>query len=720
VLYDLIRALPAAIVVCFAPGWFWARLLRASADLYEQITFSVALSMALVPAALLVPARLLGEGITLPWAAAAPLLVFAAGLATYLRFGPAKAPDAPLAPPPTPPGTLPLSLLVVGLTLGLGVVIGVLPRVPIQPVVTVGLVPELGVVIAIVVLVCFAGLVHVIETRQVSAPPGEQTIEAGTTPLALARRLLLPTVLALALLRGYAGPALHDWPFIRGVDHYSHAVMAQLMMTEGRIEPYLIYPPAFHSVTAAISRLSGLEPLALFPVLAPLLMLLPALALYVLAERLWGWQCGVAAALFSVLLGGTYYYYNDAMYPNFVTSQFLVVLAVAALIALYAAPHPARGTLARVGLLFAVLGSSVVLYHQVASLYLAAILAVVGLVFVPYLLLRDRARGVALFLSLAVLGLLSVIYAWDTYDLGGVVASIFGGSSGSSATGDAVTMAVGTQSPYPLEFLLGTMVSQPAAWLGLLGLFLVAGELLWRRTDRPQTLAYLTLILWALLLFVGSRSPLTGFPQRFGRDLCVPLAVFAALAFVVVLRSLLGSRKETAAVFVASLAVLMACTLVGMRTASSLQIASGPSVQMTITPEISAAGEWLREHNQGGNIMVSPHMNQVPSRMMLAMGGYSALQSFTPYQIEYPRDLPPTGPEPLEDVLWVMRHPDGERTLALLKKHDVDYVVLYKEMPDRVTEDYWKAFEARPDLYRSAFENGDVLIVARRGAAPAG
>jgi hypothetical protein len=146
----------------------------------------------------------------------------------------------------------------------------------------------------------------------------------------------------------------------------------------------------------------------------------------------------------------------------------------------------------------------------------------------------------------------------------------------------------------------------------------------------------------------------------------------------------------------------------------SLKIASGPSVQMTITPEISAAGEWLREHNDGGNVMISPHINQVPSRMMLAMGGYSALQSFEPGQIDNPRDLPPTGPQPLRDVLWVMRHPQGERTDQLLKKHDVRYVVLYKEMPDRPTIDYWKEFKAWPNLYRTAFENEDVLIVTRR------
>jgi hypothetical protein len=114
--------------------------------------------------------------------------------------------------------------------------------------------------------------------------------------------------------------------------------------------------------------------------------------------------------------------------------------------------------------------------------------------------------------------------------------------------------------------------------------------------------------------------------------------------------------------------------------------------------------------------VVSPHANQVPSRMMLAMGGYSALQSFEPWQISTPRDLPPTGPQPPQDVLWVMRHPNDARTGQLLERHDVGYIVLYKNMPDRPTVDYWVAFRTSPAAYRVAFENRDVLIVARREA----
>jgi hypothetical protein len=275
-------------------------------------------------------------------------------------------------------------------------------------------------------------------------------------------------------------------------------------------------------------------------------------------------------------------------------------------------------------------------------------------------------------------------------------------------------MAVGTQDPYPLGFLVGTIIAQPVTWLGLLGAPLVLTELLRRQTSKPRALAYLTLLPWAVLLFLGSRTSLIGFPQRFGRDVGIPIAILAALGFVTILRSL-EARRRPQAVFLASLVVLLAGSLVGFTALQSLRSASAASAQLTTTPQIAAAGEWLEKNNSGGNIIVSPHANQVPSRMMLAMGDYSAVQSFVRYQIANPRDLPPTGPEPPRDVLWVVNHPDDRRTDSILRAYDVRYIVLYKSMPDRPTQDYWKLFEDRPDLYRTTFENTDVLIVARRG-----
>jgi hypothetical protein len=220
---------------------------------------------------------------------------------------------------------------------------------------------------------------------------------SGSRLTSLARALTLPAVLLLALYRGYSGPVLHNWPFIRGVDLYSHAVMTDLILTKGRLGSYLIYPPGLHTMIAVVSRFSGVRPLEIFPVLAPALMVLPALALYVLARKLWGWEYGVVAAFLSIIVGGTYYYFQDAMYPNLVTAQFLLVVALAALIRLYASQSW------RTVVLFALTGSSVVLYHQVSSLYLALLLALVSVIALPYLFLRDRRRALAVFASFALL-----------------------------------------------------------------------------------------------------------------------------------------------------------------------------------------------------------------------------------------------------------------------------------------------------------------------------
>lgn len=726
-LFDLIKVFLVVFLTALVPGYFWSRCLVFSEDRAVRLTSSVALSIALVPVVALGLARLLGGGVTLPVAVVSPLIVLGAGIGVYALFGPAKGSEETLATPPVSPGVLPLVLVVASMALVLVSIFGNLDALwaangclgwSSNFCIESGEAQKF--ILPTTLLLLTSGLVYALGPRRTSdsqvsssrpETSADETIGGSFTAGGLGRRLLLPAVLALVLVRGYLGPIIHDWPYIRGLDHYSHAIMADMIMAQGRDGSYLIYPPGFHTLTGIISRLSGLEPLEIFPVLGPALLLLPALSCYVLARRLWGWEYGVAAAFFSgAIIGGSYYYFNDAMYPNIIASQFLLVLAVAVLLQLYSTPS------IRSGALLALLGSAIVFYHQVSSLYLALLLAFVGAVVLPYLLLRNRRKGLVLLASMLALTVLAVAYAWDTYNLPRAISSVMGSENG--RTGEAVSMAFGTQIPYDLDYLIVAIVSQPVVWLGLLGMVLFAvgrfavGRFSESRNvsgNAPETLARITLLVWPILLFAGSRTSYSGFPHRFARDLGVPLSLFAALALVLVLRSLFEHRQRLT-FFVAILAVLSVGTLIGLRGAQAYDQATGTSLHLTMTPQSAAAGEWLAEHNNGGNIMVAPQGNQVPSRMMLAMGHYSAYQSFTEAQLLYPRDLPPSV-GPLRDTLWVINNPTGEKTRRILEQRDVRYLVFYKYMPDRAVTPYWQLFSDYLDTYPIAFENQEVIIL---------
>ncbi len=685
---DLLQILPAVLIIGVVPGWFWTRILLRSDDLAERLAYTIGLSITLVPTAALLQTYLFATGVTLTVTLVAAALVFFAGLAVYLLSGPTRKDGEPVCSPPAPPGVLTLVPLVAALALALAMLLGLAPGV--------------WLMIPIAFLVLAAGAIYVWVpggSDQVSVPE-----DGRPTPPAV-RYAVLGVVSLLVLARGYLGPIVNGWPFPRGIDRYEHAVMAGMMMRNGSNESFMLYPPGFHLLTAMISRLSGFKPMEVFPILAPTLPLLCALACYALARRMWGWEYGVVAALASgLLLGSTYLQFEEARLPNFIGEYFLIVLAVAALIGLYASPG-VRG-----GMLLALLGSSTVLYHQIAGYTLAVLLGVISVSFLPYLLLRDRRRGVYLLLSLAVLGLLSVFYAWDTYDLPNLAAGMLG-SSETGRGGEAVAMAIGTKPANgPGHFLM--TLSHPILWLGLLGLFMLAGHENTRGT--PDTLARLTLFVWALLLFFGSLTSYSGFPDRFERDLGVPLALLAALALVTLLRvpPALGPAGRGALATVV-LAVALSATLVGAQSVQSLQLAAGPSTRPKDRPapaDVVAAGTWLGEHNNGGNIVSTPYLDYVPSRGMLAMGGYTRMQSYDAARIERARDLPPFGAGPMWDALHILNNPTGERTARLIEENDVRYIVFYRGSLDAD----WRLYALHENLYRTVFQNESVIIFAPR------
>ena len=267
-LLDLLRVLPAALLLGILPGWFWARTLCPGKDSTTlRLIYSTVLSLALVPAVSLALVRMLGSGVTFLVVVFSVVFVFGTGFAAYRWLGPSDVPEEPLMQRPDfSPGLPMLVPLIFSCMLMILASLGLLPMLLVLPFVTLALI--------------YAIRRHRSAYRKPSRvkprpngtlkpPEGDGTFILDWGHRVWVHRMLLLSILLLVLFRGYSGPVLHDWPFIRGVDQYNHAVMANEMLSDGRIFPYLIYPPGFHTMTAGISRLSGLDPLRIFPVLAP-------------------------------------------------------------------------------------------------------------------------------------------------------------------------------------------------------------------------------------------------------------------------------------------------------------------------------------------------------------------------------------------------------------------------------------------------------------------
>jgi hypothetical protein len=352
-----------------------------------------------------------------------------------------------------------------------------------------------------------------------------------------------------------------------------------------------------------ICRLTGLAPLSLFPVLAPALLLLTTLAAYALATRLWGWEYGLAgAAVAGLVQVGPYVSFAGGLYPDLIAAFFLMIMVIAALVTLYQSPS------LRSGFLVAAVGAAPVLYHSVGTLYLVLLLAVVAVVCLPYLWLRggDSGRAVArtLFLALAALGALSVVYAWHIYGL----AKFFGQGTSTRAT---VSFDVGSQSVLSARDVLA-WVGSPLIWLGVFGF--VALAVATRCLARPEQVATaLTVQLWGAMMYLGSRTALDGFPQRFERDVGAPLSMLSVLGLGLIAESLLLVRVRAARraqVLLAYSAAAVVVAIAVIVAGGNLVTGSRPARSEVLTRSMAAAGTWLKRHNNGGTIISTPEFNR--------------------------------------------------------------------------------------------------------------
>jgi hypothetical protein len=737
----MIRALLAAGAGVVLPGFFWAAVLRPACGLGERLAYSTVLSMGLVPVVAIVIARATGTGITLWVAIASVAVVFGSGAILFAWKGPASKSISGLLPRPGPVRDLRIMALVAAV-FGLALVTTLRLHGQNLQVVTPST-PRLLIVLTVAGLVV-AGILVAWPRLGPPAPdpPGEprapgarpatarqpdsDTRSAPTSPVtrtasvmsrvtgqpradataiprgrwaavagsAWVREGTLVVVLVLTGYLAYARVVRYEWPFIRGGDQFNHAVMAEQMLAHGSYASYLVYPPGFSALTAVVCRFADLSPLKLFPVLAPALLVLCSLGAYAVATRLWNWGYGiVAAALNGLVLTSAYAGFADGRYPDLVSAYFLLVMTVAALLLFYDVPS------FRSGVIVTIAGTSVVLYHTVASLYLVLLLAGVAVIGLPYLALAGRRRlARRLLLALAAVIAVSAVYAAYIYNL----PQILRGHASSTAT---VSQDLGSQvAPNPWHVL--SELSPPVVWLGLFGVVLLLVGL--RHVARPeQALGAVTVLIWCGLMYVCSRTAFDGFPVRFERDLGAPLAITAALGVGVAVQTIAAYYYARGRVMIevsAYTAVALAAALALVQVADNLGTTGRPGSQIIYRP-LAAAGAWLARHNTGGNIISTPSLPG-GSRTMLALGGYTGLQSFSAYRTANPRSLPTAGRQQLLDSRHVLLQPTDCRSAQIVARNDVRYVVLAKSSAGADLT----GFRADRMRYRPVYQNVRFVI----------
>jgi hypothetical protein len=375
-------------------------------------------------------------------------------------------------------------------------------------------------------------------------------------------------------LFSFSNQLIFEYQVPAGGDAVNHNIITQTIMREPL--QALNYHTAWHIIVALISSVTTIPTITVMAWLAPLLLFTMGLALYAFNRYFFGQIAGVA----SLILIGFFSYQplqtlQDGGFPNVLAAGTVMPLIFIALDKLFTAQQKGRFAALFIGTLILLVFS-----HHIVTLYT---LPIIGLLLFMELLRYLRRVGVALPLILIVLALITVA---GFYGLVWLTNSPLAGSAGS-----LLKQFMTIQTSYPFITLIGKLENSNAIWpleiypngigeaivyLGIGGL-LVATYQAFRQRGQHQFRGYFLLIVWAVILFAGSRMAGLGFPVRLARDLAIPLALLGGVFIQTIISFILTRRLPVFLIylFIASCVLLGALTF---RDRANRTVSSNPLI----------------------------------------------------------------------------------------------------------------------------------------------
>lgn len=402
---------------------------------------------------------------------------------------------------------------------------------------------------------------------------------------------------ALKLYIVYFGYLYYNYLVSPGSDAIAHYQLIQSLSTG--IRSHLTnYPPLFHLLVLGLSKVFRVDSWQILTSWTPVLVILPAAAMYFLLRQLFSVKIAVLTTLI-MLLASNYplFAFVDGNYPDMLAYGLFSTLMFAFIVR-YFGSGKVKDLIAA-GFLFL----AITLTHHFTFITIFGILFCFGLVQL-FLYLRSnrgkpiskRAKIVLVIFTAAIMLIITVagkLYGTFLFDF------IRGLLTHNPGLHDAYLNSALPFSEYP-------QINGPVVWfLGIAGFIVL---ILSRAGNPKEAAAKQLVIIWLLFFYLVSRIVSSAVPARFARELALPLVV--CLAYLL---DYLFAAKDKIRIYKFALAVGLIGYLIFMNSAFFAGLDKLPeafSWQVWFWPKDQQKLDYLQGHvPQDQSILYNPSAN---------------------------------------------------------------------------------------------------------------